>query len=80
MKEVRPAFNFASCYLPHHAVLKPESTTTKLRVVFNASSPSKNGVSLNDILNAGPVLQSDIAIQILKYFLYVYSADIDRYG
>jgi len=24
--------------------------------VFNASSPSENGVSLNDILHAGPVL------------------------
>jgi len=30
-------------------VLKPESTTTNMRVVFNASSPSENGVSLNDI-------------------------------
>jgi len=43
MKEVRPTHNSASYYLPQHAVLKPESTTTKLRVVFNASSPSENG-------------------------------------
>ncbi|KAH8249807.1 hypothetical protein KR032_004485, partial [Drosophila birchii] len=42
------------------------------------SSPSANGISLNDILHAGPVLQSDLTIQILKwrYFRYVFSADI----
>ncbi|KAH8357356.1 hypothetical protein KR084_010248, partial [Drosophila pseudotakahashii] len=66
MREVLPTHDSACYYLPHHAVLKPESTTTKLRVVFNASSPSDNGVSLNDILHAGPVLQSDLTIQILK--------------
>ncbi|XP_041565712.1 uncharacterized protein LOC121467673 [Drosophila elegans] len=80
MREVFPTHDFASYYLPHHAVLKPESITTKLRVVFNASSPSANGASLNDILHAGPVLQSDLTIQILKwrYFQYVFSADIEK--
>ncbi|MEL7522847.1 MAG: hypothetical protein AAGJ80_14735, partial [Cyanobacteria bacterium J06553_1] len=34
-------------YLPHHGVLK-ESESTPLRVVFNASSKPKEGVSLND--------------------------------
>jgi len=43
MKEVRPTHNSANYYLPHHAVLKPESTTTKLRVVFNASSLQRMG-------------------------------------
>ncbi|XP_043862640.1 uncharacterized protein LOC122756616 [Drosophila santomea] len=67
-------------YLPHHAVFKPDSTTTKVRVVFNASNPSSNGNSLNDILHAGPVLQSDLTIQILKwrFFKYVFNADITK--
>ncbi|XP_051864223.1 uncharacterized protein LOC127566243 [Drosophila albomicans] len=43
-------------YLPHHAAFKPDSTTTKVRVVFNASCPSSNGKSLNDILHSGPIL------------------------
>jgi len=73
MREVPPSYDFPSYSLPHLAVVKPESTT-KLRVVFNASSPSANGTSFNDVLHAGPVLQSDLTIQILKwcYFEYVF--------
>ncbi len=41
-------------YLPMHVVHKKESTTTKLRVVFDASAKSSNGVSLNDTLLVGP--------------------------
>ncbi|GFS63728.1 uncharacterized protein TNCV_1127721 [Trichonephila clavipes] len=28
-------------YMPHHGVLRPEKSTTKLRVVFNATNPTK---------------------------------------
>ncbi|XP_075161769.1 uncharacterized protein LOC142234494 [Haematobia irritans] len=67
-------------YLPHHAVIKPDRLTTKLRVVFNASSPSSNKRSLNDNLFTGPILQQDLVIQILKwrFFRYVYSADVTK--
>ncbi|XP_070138632.1 uncharacterized protein [Drosophila bipectinata] len=80
MTEVSPASSSDTYYLPHHAVFKPESMTTKVRVVFNASSPSANGTSLNDILYAGPVLQSDLTIKILKwrYFRFVFNADIEK--
>ncbi|GFV75542.1 integrase catalytic domain-containing protein [Trichonephila clavipes] len=37
-------------YIPHHGVLRPEKLTTKLRIVFNGSSPTTTGISLNDIL------------------------------
>ncbi|GFV74084.1 uncharacterized protein TNCV_4509911 [Trichonephila clavipes] len=32
-----------NCYLPYHMVTNEKSTTTKCRVVFNASSKTKNG-------------------------------------
>ncbi|XP_059222185.1 uncharacterized protein LOC131996637 [Stomoxys calcitrans] len=67
-------------YLPHHAVIKPESTTTKVRVVFNASSSTSNGTSLNDVLYPGPVLQKDLTILILKwrFFQFVFNGDISK--
>ncbi|XP_075150802.1 uncharacterized protein LOC142224909 [Haematobia irritans] len=67
-------------YLPHHAVIKPDRVTTKLRVVFNASSPTSNKKSLNDILYPGPILQQDLVLQTLKWrlFKYVYNADITK--
>ena len=39
--------NSDSYYLPHHCVFKEESSTTKLRVVFDASAKTSSGVSLN---------------------------------
>ena len=53
-----------SNYLPHHDVFKSTSTTTKLRVVFNGSYTSSNGLSLNNVLHTGPILQSDFIILI----------------
>ncbi|XP_055543758.1 uncharacterized protein LOC129729272 [Wyeomyia smithii] len=43
-------------YMPHHAVIKPGSTTTKLRVVFDASCATSTGISLNNALMVGPVV------------------------
>ncbi|XP_024868384.1 uncharacterized protein LOC112452420 [Temnothorax curvispinosus] len=67
-------------YIPHHFVLRESSTTTKLRVVFNASSKSDDKTTLNDFLMAGPKLQQDIAAIILRWRLsrYVYMADIAK--
>ncbi|XP_070067196.1 uncharacterized protein [Drosophila virilis] len=79
MTQVSPSSNPNNFYLPHHAVFKPDSTTTNVRVVFNASSVS-NGKSLNNIPHTGPVLQSDLTIQILKwrFYRYVFNADITK--
>lgn len=40
-------------YIPHHAVIKEGSMTTKLRVVFDASCKTSSGRSLNDFLKVG---------------------------
>ncbi|XP_045777844.1 uncharacterized protein LOC123875840 [Maniola jurtina] len=37
------------CFLPHHAVIRESSETTKTRVVFDASSKTSNNIALNDI-------------------------------
>ena len=44
-------------YLPHQAVVRKESATTKVRVVYDASSKeSKSVACLNDCLHVGPPL------------------------
>ena len=54
-------------YLPHHGVLKESSTTTKLRVVFDASAKTTSGVSLNSILGIGPRVQSVIFDILVRF-------------
>ncbi|XP_055714732.1 uncharacterized protein LOC129808849 [Phlebotomus papatasi] len=54
-------------YLPYHGVYKESSTTTKLRVVFNASSKSKNGLSLNDTLLTGPLTQPPLIETLWRF-------------
>ncbi|KAL0811450.1 hypothetical protein ABMA28_009850 [Loxostege sticticalis] len=67
-------------YLPHHGVLRMESTTTKLRVVFNASAKTSSGLSLNDVMECGPNLQKDLMGLILQWrqYTYVLTADIEK--
>lgn len=67
-------------YLPHHAVFKESSTTTKTRVVFDASAKSSNGVSLNDVLMVGPNIQQDIVSITLRFrtHRYAMTADITK--
>lgn len=55
------------CYLPHHAVIRTSSTTTKLRAVFDASAKSTNGHSLNDRCLAGPTIQPELFEIFLRW-------------
>jgi len=75
--ELEPTHDF---YLPHHGVWKDSSTTTKLRVVFNGSSKTSTGISLNDILYTGPKLQNDLFDVLIWFrrFNCVFTADIEK--
>lgn len=66
-------------FIPHHPVFKRDSRTTELRV-FNASSRSGTGVSLNDALLAGPTLQEDLFSIVTRFrtHRYVLIADIEK--
>ncbi|XP_031342418.1 uncharacterized protein LOC116170280 [Photinus pyralis] len=59
--ELAATKNDNAFFLPHHCVLKPQSTTTKIRVVFDASTKDSNNISLNDTLLIGSKLQKDIS-------------------
>ena len=56
-------------YLHHHCVTKESSSTTKLRVIFDASAKPTSGLSPNDCLLVGPTLQEDL-FHILKRFCF----------
>jgi len=78
--EPQQVFVRNSYYLPHHGVVKESSSTTKLRVVFNASSKTTTGISLNDILEVGPVVQGTLSNLIIRFrsFCVAFTADIEK--
>ncbi|GBM91350.1 hypothetical protein AVEN_7002-1 [Araneus ventricosus] len=63
-------------YLPHHGVFRPEKTTTKLRVVFNASSPTTSGSSLNEHLLKG-LVKEDIFEIMTRFRKHKFAFTID---
>ncbi|XP_075213838.1 uncharacterized protein LOC142320045 [Lycorma delicatula] len=62
-----PSTGQPTYFLPHHAVFKQDSTTTKTRVVFDASCKTSNNISLNDILRVGLVVQQDLCTIVLRF-------------
>ena len=69
-----------SYYLPMHAVYKHSSSSTKMRIVFDGSCSSSTGVSLNDILAAGPTIQPNLDQILVRFRAYgiALSADITK--
>lgn len=70
-----------SCYyIPHHAVVREDSKTTKTRIVFDASAKTSSKKSLNDILMIGPTIQESLMVRLMKWrcFKYVLRGDITK--
>ncbi|GBO31912.1 hypothetical protein AVEN_258181-1, partial [Araneus ventricosus] len=69
-----------SYYLPHHAVLRDSSSTTKLRVVFDGSCKTSSGHSLNDCLMVGPRVQPELFPILIQFrvFQVAVCADVEK--
>ena len=68
-------------YLPHHCVLKPNSTSSPVRVVLDGSAKGPNGgPSLNQCLHTGPSLISDLCNMLIQFRLNKVSitADVEK--
>ena len=54
-------------YIPHHAVFRDDKTTTKCRIVFDASTREGDGVPLHDCVFPGPALQPNLASVLIPF-------------
>ncbi|XP_049294153.1 uncharacterized protein LOC125769462 [Anopheles funestus] len=67
--------------MPHHAVLRPSSSSTKLRVVFDGSAKAApSDVALNQALMVGATVQNDIFVILIRFrkHVIVFTADISK--
>ena len=67
-------------YLPHHAVIRSDKETTKLRVVYENASARTDGPALNDCLYRGPKFGQKIMDIILRFWCHKVAlvADIEK--
>lgn len=72
--------NIPDYYLPHHAVIKNGSLTTKLRVVFDGGAKTTTGISINNTQLIGPVVQNDLFSILLRFrqHLIALTGDIEK--
>ena len=73
--------NFSiNCFIPHKFVIKPDSKTSPVRIVFDGSARSNGSVSLNDCLETGPSLLAD-RCRLLNQFRFhpiAVTSDIEK--
>ncbi|XP_065088263.1 uncharacterized protein LOC135709795 [Ochlerotatus camptorhynchus] len=77
MDEFEPNLLKPHFYLPHHAIQRPDSTTTKTRVVFDASCRGSNNISLNDICYVGPTVQPLLVSTLVNFRLPKFAVNAD---
>lgn len=60
--------------------MKEDSLTTKVRVVFDGSAKSDQGLSLNEAQYSGPVIQSDLFSVLMRFrrHTFVLSGDVSK--
>ncbi|XP_065075281.1 uncharacterized protein LOC135699025 [Ochlerotatus camptorhynchus] len=78
--ELSPRVENPQFILPHHAIFRPDSSTTKTRVVFNATCKGSSQLSLNDVLLVGPIVQPPLLAIVLNWRMprYVFKADAEK--
>ena len=54
-------------YLPHHAVYRRDKSSTKTRIVFDASAKLGQEPSLNDCILQGPALQPNLVSVLIRF-------------
>ncbi|XP_064469944.1 uncharacterized protein LOC135384685 [Ornithodoros turicata] len=66
--------------MPHRAVTRNETSSTRVRVVFDASSHAGGATSLNDHLEKGPKLNTDLVSVLVRFRMrkVVLTADIQK--
>jgi hypothetical protein len=57
-----------------------DSTSTNLRVVFDASAKTSNNISLNDKLMVGPTIQKSLFSIILRFRKHSVAISADTYN
>ena len=67
-------------YLPHHAVVRTDKDTTKVRVVYDASAKRDGRPSLNECLLIGPKYNQKIFDLLVRFRSYpiAMTADIEK--
>jgi hypothetical protein len=53
-------------YLPHFPVVRMDKTSTKVKIVFDCSAKT-DGISLNDVIYAGPKLQQELFDVLIRF-------------
>ncbi|GFU32829.1 integrase catalytic domain-containing protein [Trichonephila clavipes] len=80
MQEVDEREERGMYFIPHLGVYRSDKKTSKLRVVFNASSATTNGYSLNSLQYNGGVAQNDLFSIMVRFrkHIFAFIADVQK--
>ena len=67
-------------YMPHRPVVRESAVSTKVRPVFDASAKGYNGISLNDCMEIGPCLLTNMTQILIRFrrWKFALTADIQK--